>query len=274
MKGAFAPEIVFDGTLLRARLTRPRHGGTLLYVTLRQWLEQPGSFTDDPPVRQALARGLAHLHIQSRWNDWYLNAETPALEAALRQLRDGFAAARAVGYSMGGYATLRLASALDLDQALVISPQFTLDPTVLPEESRYSEAATFDRALGDLHRHGKSDLRGVVVFDPSHPLDRRHARLIGQAMPRMALAACMFGGHPATGALRAGGGFGTLQGYALDGDLSAQAVVRLHRHLRAGSSRYWHARATACLARGKTAQAELALTRAEALADALAAAGT
>lgn len=270
MKGALEPETVFDGLLLRARLTRPRKGGTVLYITFRQWLDQPGSFTDEPPVRQALARGLAHLHIQSRWNDWYLNAETPALEAVLRQLRGRFTSARAVGYSMGGYAALRLASALDLDQALVISPQFTLDATVLPEEDRYIEAAAFDRALGDLDRHAKTGLHGVVVYDPSHPLDRRHARLISRAMPRIAPAACMFGGHPATSALRAAGGFGTLQGLGLSSDLSAPAVVALHRRLRAGSSRYWQARATACLARGKTIQADLALTRAEALAEAVA----
>lgn len=265
MKGAFRPEILFDGACLRARLTRPRHGGSVLYVTFRQRLDEPGSFSDDPPVRQALAQGLAHLHLQSRWNDWYLNAETPALEAALRSLRPGFREARAVGYSMGGYAALRYADALDLTQALVISPQFTLDHRLVPQDRRYREAAGFDRELGDLSRHGKPDLAGAIVFDPSHPLDRVHARLITATMPRMAPAPCMFGGHPATQAIRAGGGFGSLQALALEGGLSAPAVVRLHRQLRAGSSRYWHFRAKACLARGKSAAAEEALTRAEAL---------
>ena len=265
MKGAFPPETVFNGALLKASLTRPRDGGSVLYVTFRQRLDDPGSFSDAPPVRQALARGMAHLHLQSRWNDWYLNAETPALEATLRPLRAQFSHARAVGYSMGGYAALRLAAALDLDQALVISPQFTLDRRMIPEDRRYREAARFDPDLGDLARHGKPDLRGVTVFDPSHPLDPTHARLISRTMPGMTPAPCTFGGHPATQCIRAGGGFRSFQAIGLDGDLAAQSVVRLHRQLRVQSSRYWHFRAMACAARGKSAEAERSMARAEAL---------
>lgn len=268
MKGAYPTETIFDGALLLARLTRPREGGSTLYVTFRQRLEEPGSFSDDPPVRQALARGMAHLHLQARWNDWYLNAETQALEDALHHVRTGFAEARAVGYSMGGYAALRLAAALQLDRALVVSPQFSLDRSLIPTERRYREAADYDSALGDLSRHGKPDLAGAIVFDPSHPLDPIHARLIRQVMPGMASAPCMFGGHPATQAIRAAGGFRSFQALGLDGEVSARAVVCLHRQLRAGSSRYWHFRAKACLVRGKTVHAEAALARAEALAEA------
>jgi outer membrane PBP1 activator LpoA protein len=76
----------------------------------------------------------------------------------------------------------------------------------------------------------------------------------------------MFGGHPATQGIRAGGGFRSFQALGLDGDLTAPAITRLHRTLRAQSSRYWHFRARACLARGKTAEAERALARVEALA--------
>lgn len=268
MRGAYPTETLFDGDRLRARLTRPLGGSTVLYVTFRQRLDEPGAFSEDPPVRQALALGLAHLHLQSRWNDWYLNAETTALEAALRRLRQGFTQARAVGYSMGGYAALRFAAALDLTQALVISPQFTLDRTILPTERRYREAAEFDGALGDLARHGKPDLSGAVVFDPSHPLDPLHARLIRQTMPGMVPAPCVFGGHPATQAIRAGGGFRQFQALGLNQALSASDIVRLHRKLRPTSSRYWHFRAKACLARGWTAKTEHALARAERLADA------
>lgn len=265
MKGAYPTETVFDGAFLRARLTRPHCDVSTLYVTFRQRLDEPGRFSDDPPVRQALGLGMAHLHLQSRWNDWYLNPETTALEAALRPLRAAFTAARAVGYSMGGYAAVRFAAALDLTQALVVSPQFTLDRTLIPNERRYREADGYDSALGDLGRHGKPDLQGVIVFDPSHPLDPIHARLIARTMPAMLPAPLMFGGHPATQGIRAGGGFRSFQALGLDGELSARSIVRLHRQLRAQSSRYWHFRAKACLARGKTAQAELALVRTEAL---------
>lgn len=266
MTGGQSTALIFDGASLRARLTRPRLGGDVLYVTFRQRIDDPGSFSDDPPVRQALRRGMAHLHLQSRWNDWYLNPETAALEAALRSLRPQFSQARAIGYSMGGYAALRLARALDLTQALVVSPQFTLDQTLIPEDRRYREAAQFDPVAGDLARHGKPDLTGVILFDPSNTLDLGHARMIRATLPGMVFARCMFGGHPGTQGIRGGGGFPTLQGLSLDGTLSGPAVVHLHRRLRAQSDRYWHFRARACLSRGKTAAAEVALARAESLA--------
>lgn len=59
-------ETTFDGTHLRARLWLPDRPTTALYVTFRQWVDQPGTFADTGPVQRALTAGLAHLHIQSR----------------------------------------------------------------------------------------------------------------------------------------------------------------------------------------------------------------
>lgn len=266
MTGAALTETLFEGAFLRARLTRPSGGGSVLYVTFGHRQDEPGRFPDVPPVRKALALGLAHLHLQSRWNDWYLNPETTALETVLRSLRAGFSEARAVGYSMGGYAALRLAAALDLTQALVVSPQFSLDRRVIPGDLRFPESRDYDAGLGDLDRHAKRDLVGAVVFDPSHPVDPLHVRQIRRVMPGLQPAPCMFGGHPAAQAIRAAGGFGRLQALGLAGGLTAPAVVRLHRQLRRASGRYWQVRAEACLARGRADHAEAAIARAERLA--------
>lgn len=70
-----AAETVFDGDLLQARLWLPDRPTTALYVTFRQWMPEPGRFDDHGRVQRALTAGLAHLHIQSRWNDWFLNLE-------------------------------------------------------------------------------------------------------------------------------------------------------------------------------------------------------
>ena len=85
-----APERVFDGKHLRARLWTPGPEARALYVTFRQRIPDPGQFDDSGPVRFALTRGVAHLHLQSRWNDWYVNDETTALEAALAPVRARF----------------------------------------------------------------------------------------------------------------------------------------------------------------------------------------
>jgi hypothetical protein len=262
------PETVFDGDLLDARLWLPDRPTTALYVTFRQWVPDPGSFSRSGPVQRALTAGLAHLHIQTRWNDWFLNAETPALEAALKATRARFMTARALGFSMGGYASLRFSRALRLNQALVVSPQVSLDPALVPDEDRYPEASGFDPVAGNLATHARKDLTGVVVFDPFYRLDHLHARQITALLPGIAQARLPFGGHPGTSALGHVGGFRALQRLSLSSRLQAPEVIHLHRDLRAGSMRYWRERAECCLRKNRLADVATALERAEALAEA------
>ena len=157
---------------------------------------------------------------------------------------------------MGGYAALRLSAALGLDRAVVISPQFTLDPAVVPQDRRYAERQQFDPPLGDLTRHARAGLSGVIVFDPFRPLDRLHAGLIQRLLPGMDFAPLCFGGHPATGAIKAGGAFRALQEIALLPEPLAGRIVALHRSLRAEAATYWQHRAKACGDRGWAADAD------------------
>jgi hypothetical protein len=290
MNGVPDPEVIFDGDLLRARLWLPDVHSTALYVTFRHWLPDPGQFSDGGRVHRALARGLAHLHVQSRWNDWFLNAETVELAAALTRLRSRFRTARALGFSMGGYAALRFSADLRLNHALIVSPQVSLSPDVMPEEDRYPEAKGFDAALGDLARYSRPGLAGVIALDPFHRLDLIHARRIQTLLPGMALARLGFGGHPGTAALGAAmgaalgaalgaapgaalgavpgqsGGFRTLQRISFSARPHAAQIIQLHRSLRHQSPRYWRERAEQTLRRGRLAAAEAAISRAEALA--------
>ena len=257
-------ERVFDGDLLRARLWRPDRPTTALYVTFRHWLPEPGQFDDGGCVQRALSAGLAHLHVQSRWNDWFVNPETPALEAALKATRSRFMTARALGFSMGGYGALRYSRALRLNQVLLVSPQVSL---LLPGEDRYPEAEGFDPVAGDLASFGRPDVKGVVAFDPTHPLDRLHAGRITELFPGIHPAKLSFGGHPGTAALGQAGGFRALQRLSLSQRLEARDVVLLHRERRRESARYWRERADRLLRRGRTGQAAEALDRAERLAE-------
>jgi hypothetical protein len=259
------PQTVFDGDLLRARLWRPDRPTTALYVTFRQWVPGPGAFERRGPVQRALSAGLAHLHIQSRWNDWFLNHETAALEAALTAVRARFLTARALGFSMGGYGALRFSRALRLNQVLLVSPQVSLDPALVPEEDRYPEAASFDPVAGDLRHWARPDLRGVVTFDPFHRLDHLHARRILDLLPGLRPAKLPFGGHPGTAAIGHVGEFRAVQRLGLSSRLTPADVTDLHRRLRAGSVCYWRERAEYCLRQGRPRDAAIALDRAEAL---------
>jgi hypothetical protein len=258
-----ADETVFDGPHMRAKLWLPDRPTTALYVTFRQWQPKPGSFDDPGPVQRALTAGLAHLHIQTRWNDWFLNPDTPGLAVALTVARTRFLTARALGFSMGGYAALRFSQVLRLNQVLLVSPQVSL---LLPEEDRYPEASTFDPLAGDLATHARKGLKGVVVFDPFYRLDHLHARQIMALLPGITPAKLPFGGHPGTAALGHAGGFRALQRLSLGARLEAAQVVRLHRDHRESSMRYWRERAEYALRKGRLTHAAVALERAEALA--------
>lgn len=263
MTPGHSPEPVFDGDLLQARLWLPDRPTTALYVTFRQWVPDPGQFDDRGRVQRAVTAGLAHLHIQSRRNDWFLNPETPALAAALQSTRARFLTARALGFSMGGYGALRFSKALRLNQVLLVSPQVSL---TIPEEDRYPEAAGFDPVAGDLATHARKDLTGVVAFDPFYRLDALHARHIMALLPGIAAAKLPFGGHPGTAALGHVGGFRGLQRLSLSARLEMRGVVALHRKLRTGSMRYWRERAEFLLRHDRLAHAAIALDRAETLA--------
>jgi hypothetical protein len=261
------PETIFDGAFLRARLWLPDRPTTALYVTFRQWVDDPGTFAETGRVQRALVAGLAHLHIQSRWNDWFVNPDTAALALALKATRDRFMTARALGFSMGGYGALRFSRALRLNQVLLISPQVSLDPALAPWEDRYPEAQGFDPVLGDLATHARKDLTGVIVFDPFHRLDRLHARAIMAILPGILPAPLAFGGHPGTLVLKGAGRFPMLQRLSFAARLPARDIVSLHRSLRAASPRYWRERAAHHARKGEEAKAEAALARAEALMD-------
>ena len=233
-------ERVFDGALLRADLFKGDR--RRLFVSFRQRVGAPGTFEDARPVRAYTAKGYAHLHIQSRWNDWFVNAETPALEAVLRALAPRYLRAVALGLSMGGYGALRFSGVLGLAQVIAVAPQVSIAPEVVPWDPRYRvEAGGFDAVAGDLRLHGNRDLRGVVLCDPFLGMDLRHAALAqAQALfPRLRICRLAGGGHPPTRVLRQGGAFPALQAQLFHGGVDAAALIGTHRLARRCSPSYF-----------------------------------
>lgn len=254
------PERLFDGDLIRASVFSP--GQSRLFVSFRQRLDQPGEFSEPRPVRSFTGKGMTHLHLQARWNDWYINAETEALEAVLAEFAQTFEHACAMGFSMGGYAVFRFAAALRLKQIIAVSPQYSIAPEHVPFDRRYRDCAGgFDADQGDLARRG-TDLQGVILADPFRPLDLRNARLIQAAFPGVRLARLAAGGHPATGVLGEGGKFGKLQAQLTKPTVPLRRVLMLHRNSRRQSVKYWRHLANRARKTGHTALAEEALRRA------------
>lgn len=231
-------ERVFDGDLLRADLFNG--SGRRLFVSFRQRVSVDGVFSRPNPVRSFIAQDHAHLHIQSRVNDWFVNGETAALEHCLADALSGYGRRVAMGFSMGGYAALRLSRCLDLRHVILVSPQVSIHPDVVPFDKRFrASSGDFDLAQGDLGMHGRRQLAGTVIVDPFRRLDMRNARMIQALFPRIALARTACSGHPASRVLREAGQFPALQRMLFDPPVSSCAVTALHRNGRRHSAIYW-----------------------------------
>lgn len=237
-------ETIFAGDHLRAHLmvgTRDR-----LIVTFDYRQTSRAGFNALRHSSTFARGGFWQLNIQSRRNDWFINADTKALESALTGLRGRFGRVNLLGYSMGGYGALRFAKALGADQAVLVSPQFSIAPEVVPFEDRYlAEAQGFDAALGDLRQVSMPGLRGLLLVDPFFSIDMSHVRLIAVAFPGIGLARLSFAGHPATRVLRGAAKVWTLHREATSAHgPDRRLICTEHRAARRTSTDYWNSLAT------------------------------
>jgi pimeloyl-ACP methyl ester carboxylesterase len=257
------PHPVFDGDHLNAVVFRPRR--KKLFVSFRQRVGHAGVFDEPKPVMGFLRAGFAHLHLQSRVNDWFINSETEALEARLARFLRRYEEVVTMGFSMGGYGALRFARVLRAQTSVVISPQVSIDPALVPFDRRYrKEAKGWDTSLGDLTTRG-TELRGAILVDPFKRNDFAHAQMIREIFPRMTLVRLPNGGHPATRALRQGGRFNWLKTELAQGLPEPQEIARQHRAVRHRSELYWQHLALVARGHGHYALAETADARAAAL---------
>ncbi|WP_370314191.1 alpha/beta hydrolase [Sagittula sp.] len=259
------PHPVFDGTRLKATVFRPRR--KKLFVSFRQRVGDPGSFDTPRPVMGFVTRSFAHVHIQSRDNDWFINDETEALEAALARFVGRYDEVVAMGFSMGGYGALRFARTLKVDRLLAISPQVSIDPDVVPFDRRYrAEAEGWNGALGNLEGR-TTEARGAVLVDPFKNRDVEHGRMICALFPQLTLVMLPCGGHPATRAIRQGGRFDWLKTGLAEGLADPREIGRVHRMVRRRSESYWRNLAQVARYRGREGLAQRADAEAEALTE-------
>jgi pimeloyl-ACP methyl ester carboxylesterase len=232
------PEVVFDGRHLRAVLL-PGHKDRLV-VTFDYRLIGRAEFTADTHSSNFARGGYAQLSIKTRMNDWFITPDTRALEQALAGVAARYAHVSLLGYSMGGYGALRYAGALGAETAVLISPQFSIAPDVVPWEQRYPmEGLRFDPDRGDLVPVAVSGLRGMIVLDPFVAPDMAHARLIRAHFPGLELARLAFGGHPAIRVIRGAGKVWTIHREAVSAAPERRLICAEHRAARRESQGYW-----------------------------------
>lgn len=229
-------ELVFSDARLRATL----HGGDAdkLIVTFDNRKLGKTAFEPRDPARNFLNAGYAQLHIETKANDWFVNASTPELETALSSLKGRFGQIKAIGFSMGGYGALRFSGALGIAGVALVSPQISIDRSLVPFETRYKrEARRFDARIGALDG-ANPDLGGLICYDPFHALDRAHAGLITAAFPNIRRVPMALGQHPATNILRELKAIGRVQKQLVQG-FDAPALKADHRDACRATALYW-----------------------------------
>lgn len=92
------------------------------------------------------------------------------------------------GASMGGYAASVFSAAVPGSDVIAISPQSTLDKTVVPWETRYKVAwdRDFSGKYGDAATASQNAGTVYILYDPYEPLDSKHvARFTGDNVVKL-----------------------------------------------------------------------------------------
>lgn len=230
------PQVIFAGAHLRAVLHPGKSG--LLMVSFDYRMDGKADFSADAHATSFARMGHAQLSIKTRRNDWFINPDTVALEAALPGVAARHDRVQMLGFSMGAYGALRFAKVLRARSLVAVSPQVSVDPGVVSFEQRY-QIAGFDPVLGDLTLLALPELEGLLLVDPFEPADLRHARMVQALFPRLRLVRLNFGGHPAFQIVREGNKSWTLHHAAAAARARPDLILAAHRDGRRRSVGYW-----------------------------------
>jgi hypothetical protein len=177
-------------------------------------------------------RAVDAVHVIGRDNNWYQYPELPEAVAAIATAARPYRRVISYGSSMGGYAAVRYGGAAGAETALAISPQFSIDPMVVPFERRWdAEARQIDFAL-ERRWTPASVATAYILYDP-RTLDRRHVALFA-ARGRVVRVPMPNSGHSIARFLA---DYGLLQQAVLDVAHGAFDAAALRRAARAALRR-------------------------------------
>ncbi len=182
------------------------------------------------------AQGISAIHVMGRAEDWYQYAD---MEAALATVREATRDATRVvtyGSSMGAYAAIRFADAVGATDVLALSPQYSIDPNVAPDEIRWLQDRRRIQWRPEMNGPIASSARTIVVYDPTGP-DRWHGDRIGADVACEAVR-LPHTAHPVTIYLAETGLLTPLITRILDGSFDSRAFRREARKARVASGIY------------------------------------
>jgi hypothetical protein len=133
------------------------------------------------------------------------------------------------GASMGGYAAAAFSAACPGADVVAISPQSTLDKTIVPWETRYRTAwgQDYSGRYGDAAQVSAAARRVVLMYDPFEKLDRGHAERF--VAPNVTFLRALMLGHRLGSSLLQMGILQEVTLAALNGNLTEAQFYRLLR---------------------------------------------
>lgn len=155
------------------------------------------------------------------------------------------------GASMGGYAAAAFSPAAPGADVVAISPQSTVDKSVVPWETRYKVVwdRDFSGPYGDAAEVSRTARRVSILYDPYEPLDAQHAaRFAGANVDHLRTPLL---GHRLGSSLHQMGILSPIILGALSGSLGRQDFYKLLR-ARKGFPRYQRELFNRTVARGHT----------------------
>lgn len=207
-----------------------------LVVTFASWHEAPEKerpgFAEDFLIR----RGISAVHVTCGDNSWYQYPEMDAAMAAAARARPSFERCYTYGLSMGGYAAIRFAGAVGAETAITIAPQFTIDPTQPPFDTRWSKDAARIRFIhGDSWTNVRAQV--VAIYD-NRGIDLRHV-ILYRRFVRLFEIGLPYAGHNPAQFLQSLGLFQDLIAGLLGEHFDAASFRRTFRKKRKISPEYF-----------------------------------
>lgn len=183
------------------------------------------------------ASGISAIHVLGCGNDWYQYEDIFAAAAVVRAATAGAERTVAYGSSMGGYAALRLADAVGADAVLALSPQWSIDPAIARWDDRWLQDSRRIRWMPALNGPMRSVAKGVLIYDPCQPHDRRHAQIIAGeiSVQLLPMPYCL---HPVTTFLAEVGLLGAILGDVIHDRFDARAMTAQIKASRSRSAVY------------------------------------
>lgn len=222
-----------------------------LVIAFDSWQQIPDIAKPCQGENYLSSRNINHITIKCGRNTWYQDEEFSGVIHAIRQAGAGF---HLIGYgaSMGGYAAISFYECLGLADAISFCPQFSIDSTKVPFETRWRKEAGDLVFRNDFASGTPVARKATVIYDPFHKLDSAHCALIAQYHPGIRLFRLPFCGHNPQEylrALRPGGLLPEFVEALLTDQFEPEMYRKRIRVLRGSAGRYWVNMSSSCLSK-------------------------